>query len=415
MKSIIYVPGIAHGFFKEDSIEVYAHRYLKAIDSTDSNPEKKYSLSSWKMAYGSKDEYVSDVATIVEIGNDGGKTEVCKIYQLEYSDLLTKFTDKKNIIIKLLFVVYFLTSNISTFIKTIISDKTKNYISQNIQYIYIIFIFIIVFAGGILMIPSLILIANENIKKILEILNGESIGANLMAEKNTWAVIFGDILEVISKFFLSLIGFVAIFFPKFQDFVTEFSNRLIGMGNYLRLGNEKLNIIGKLEVLVEAILETDKNERLEVHGYSLGSIIVLDAFFPYGNEPSPRLKENVDTIVTIGCLYDFIAKFFPKYFKDRKNNCSNELKWFNIYSRLDIVSSNFSIDRYSKEASHGIVETGLKPTNIPFEILNPGSLSVMDYLFLVGLKAHTMYWGSESESISCLKDLVLLQKREQTL
>lgn len=263
------------------------------------------------------------------------------------------------------------------------------------------------------MIPSLFLITKENFQKILEISNPANKEANVMVTSNICTSIL-YCLEVISKFSLTLIAFAAIFFPKFQDFITEFSNRLIGMSNYLRLGDEKLNIIGKLEVLVESILETDQNKRLEVHGYSLGSIIVLDAFFPYGNEPSPRLKENVDTVVTIGCLYDFIAKFFPKYFRDRKSYVSNTLNWYNIYSRLDIVSSNFSMDRYSKEASHGIVETGLKPTNIPFEILNPGSLSIMDYLFLIGLKAHTMYWGSESGAISCLKDLILAQKKGGT-
>ena len=158
MKSIVYVPGIAHGFFKEDSIEVYAYRYLKAIDSTEENSGKRYVLSSSKMKYGSRDEYISDVATIAEINPDGNKTDVCKIYQLEYSDLLTKLNDKKNIFVKLIFTFYFLIANIFTFIKILVNNKKKNSFSQSLQYIYVGFIFFIVCMGGIFIIPSLILI-----------------------------------------------------------------------------------------------------------------------------------------------------------------------------------------------------------------------------------------------------------------
>jgi hypothetical protein len=46
--------------------------------------------------------------------------------------------------------------------------------------------------------------------------------------------------------------------------------------------------------------------------------------------------------------------------------------------------------------------------------LRVGNTVSGDYLFLIGLKAHTMYWGSESGAISCLKDLILAQKKGGT-
>ena len=150
-------------------------------------------------------------------------------------------------------------------------------------------------------------------------------------------------------------------------------------------------------------------QHLRFIGYSLGSIILLDSIFPFGNRPSKGVVNNINTIVTIGCLHSFISSFLPNYFSDRKDFDHKLKNWFNIYSKVDAISSNFRRDFKSNESEFGIIKKGILPNNVPFEIINAKSLRFIDYLMFIGIRAHKMYWGNEPDSTNCLKDLIIKQ------
>lgn len=404
MKGIIYVPGLGHGLSNVSSLDNYAYRYANALDLSNEDHTKKYTIYHSKLEYGQNDILQSSYATIVEIDVDGKRSEICKIFELNYLDTLLNSFERSTIVVKSFFTISFLLSNSRKFFGTLFNFKKKNK-RDIIQILYMgtmIFMFCV---GIILLIPSLIPIFVSFFETVSEQFDlGVDISSLIESKSFIW-------LNRISQVIVSVTAILAVFWPNAQDIISNITNRLLGMSGYLNYGTEKFNIIGDLEKLIEKVCEDFDFNKIELHGYSLGSVIVLDTAFPFGNNPSKRVQNNISTIVTIGCPYDFITSFLPSYFENRRNSESNIRHWYNVYSKADVISSNFRTDYKKADAEFGILPQGIKPRNILFELLNTEDLKIGDYIFFIGLRAHSMYWGKNSDSISCLKDLVSLQEQ----
>jgi hypothetical protein len=404
MKTVVYVPGLLHGFLKSESLENYAHRYLRALELTNVKPNSKYVVTYAKMNYGIKNIYASDIAIIKEIKSDGVEQVFCKLYMLDYGDLLMKDGRNKNLFFKFISVVLFLIVSAYEYIKSLSIGKQKASLSHSIQHMYLGSVFILVCLFGVLILPGLYVLLADLINEIPPVINAEILTSDLVANLQGFS-------KLLSEASLFVFTSLSLFFPKIREYITEYSERIIGLRNYIRLGDEKMNIIGKLEVLIDTITEVEQVEKVEVHGYSMGSIIVLDAFFPIGNKPAASLLTRVDTIVTIGCLYGIISKLYPKYFYGRRKYDLNIKNWYNVYSKIDVFASDFNSDQNNIEASGRLVDQKIKPQNIIFEAIDANSITFADYIFMIGLRAHTMYWGSEADSVNCLRDFILVQQK----
>jgi len=147
--------------------------------------------------------------------------------------------------------------------------------------------------------------------------------------------------------------------------------------------------VGHLADLLEHLVESGRYDRIDVVAYSFGSLIALDAFFPPGTPPPPVFSQ-VHTLVTIGCPADFVRLFWPKYYRGRLGPEKLQ-QWFNVYSRLDVLSSNFRNDGEIGEATAEPVPH--KPVNRPYLRGMLGQkLGLFGTLRFMGLAAHAMYW-----------------------
>jgi len=148
--------------------------------------------------------------------------------------------------------------------------------------------------------------------------------------------------------------------------------------------------------------------------YSFGSLITLDVLFPSTQICSERTGQKVKTLITIGCPFDLIRAYWTRYYKDRVV-CSRLQVWYNVYSTLDVLSSNFRDDELSDVATLSITPDGVKPTNIPFDIIPHTAKTIMNFFLLMGFRAHRLYWDEQRNSASCFNNLVLIMKMNNHL
>jgi hypothetical protein len=176
----------------------------------------------------------------------------------------------------------------------------------------------------------------------------------------------------------------------------------IAVSRYLDQGDRRPNLTGELAALLEHLAERDKPyDRVDVVAFSFGSIVALDAFSPEGSEPGPRFSD-IQTLVTIGCPFDFIRAYWPGYFVDRVVAESAPRDWLNVYTPIDILSSNFRDDTEVAQPERGI-PTNAKNGRRPFNIFYRSSkkledMSACEFWAFTGLSSHSIYWGRRRES-----------------
>lgn len=115
-------------------------------------------------------------------------------------------------------------------------------------------------------------------------------------------------------------------------------NLFLMSARYFIAGRGRVKCTGRFNDLLEHVAETNAG-RVDVVGYSMGSLVALDALFPWIGTPAKRCA-LVRTLTTIGCPFDFVRAFWPAYFEGRAAGATG-LRWVNVYSPLDLLGSNF--------------------------------------------------------------------------
>jgi hypothetical protein len=214
---------------------------------------------------------------------------------------------------------------------------------------------------------------------------------------------------------LTALGFVFPSLASVKENISLAATNYLCMIHYLNWGERGHAIGGKLESILEYIVERENVYRnIHIIGYSFGSIVAIDNLFPSGRKPIERFK-RIDTLITIGCPFDLVRTYWPDYFKGRQSLSPDKPKWLNVYSPIDILSSNFAdggnnqkVDEAEQQDIGVEVEDQMrKPENVIFSQGPFQTLGVIDMLRLMGFKAHTMYWGEEFKGeITCFHDIV---------
>ncbi len=404
MKAVIYLPGIGYDYF-DISSELYAYRYKSALDKSGRDKFKKYVTEHSKFNYGKDDRYSSNISSIIEYSDENNdKNVVCKIYEFEYSkDLTTKFNNR-NIFVRSLLLFFALIKKFPKFLQVLFLRKSTLSFIQKAEIVYFGVIFICIALFGILILPSLISYLIELINAALHIwTNGNSKEIRLYVP------------EMLNQMVISLTAVVLVFFPKFNTSISKIATEFICLDYFLNVGEKKLDIIGKLETLIERISENEEYEFIELHGQGFGSVLILDIIYPYGNTPVLRVQDEIKNIVTIGCPYDFIKAYYPHYFENRESHKNIKLNnWYNIYSEIDVFSSNFRYDSKSEPAEISVAKNGILPENLFFNVVNPESVRFWSYMLLLGIRIHKIFWGHEPDSVNCLSNLMEKMNPEQS-
>jgi hypothetical protein len=185
--------------------------------------------------------------------------------------------------------------------------------------------------------------------------------------------------------------------------VVDYLDRSDDKGSQLR---------GQLASLLEHLAERKHHRTVDVLAYSFGSIVAIDALFPYVQEPPPRLA-TIDRLITIACPFDFVRSYWPGYFTKRFSREDAPGRWVNFYAPSDVLASNFRDDSRLEEADERVeVREGQPPPCDPDNVAylidgREEPVSGKDALLLKGLRFHAQYWSSRVASEEAVFDQVV--------
>lgn len=404
MKSIIYLPGLGYSYFNISGHD-YAERYMSSLDKMNPDRTKKYYLEKKEFQYGFENRFSTPVTCIFEYCNSKDESvEVCKIYECFYVDSLTEKFKKRNMLYKLVLILLILFTKIWTLVRAIAQKQFLNG-KKRLQIFYFFTFLCLIAVFAVLMFPAML---TSFMGALNQLFDDDSILLDQILDNMASWVTF-------SYWVTTAMAFLATVVPEFRNFISNIATEFLCIDSYLTMGNSKLDIIGKLESLVERVSEEDDYDGLEVHGYGFGCIVLIDSIFPFGNRPKYRLNSEITNIVTIGCPHDFISTYYPDYFKNRCIPEKMALKqWSNIYSEVDILSSNFRMDNDDHGGHFKLSDKSVSIKNILFDVINVEKLGFWNHLGLIGLKAHQMFWGKGTDSSNCLSLLMENELQQET-
>jgi pimeloyl-ACP methyl ester carboxylesterase len=187
--------------------------------------------------------------------------------------------------------------------------------------------------------------------------------------------------------------------------------------DYLSARTRRSEILGELTRLIDHLDEQNDTQYRHVHllGYSFGSIVAIDALFRRELAVGRKMK-RVNTLVTIGCPFDFVRTYWPTYFNARHAATDVPRRWVNVYCELDVLGSNF---RDGDDASTPSKQRGIEilnreqrrpgdQDNLAFGPSAEEGLSFWEYARFIGFRTHSAYWDLDSENaLSCFEPIVL--------
>jgi hypothetical protein len=412
-EAIIFIAPLGAGFV-DKSMKNIAYRMALALDRNAKTATVKFEIEIKNeplvsKASKGKDEDENQIYSICKKANDE-KMAFIDLYGLDYNKSLIRDYEESNLFIKTLRLFLAIFTNSHRLIPVLLSFNRKNFkaktFSAKLQFVFgvaILCLLIIYVFSLFLAIYNVVFIQFSGLKiKIFSaFLSWKPINVTL------------NMLIKISPVVVLLVSFLELFKPNLKEIFAKSSIEFVSVIDYLSLGIHRDVINGKLADLVEYIVEKQIYQNIHIISYSFGAIVAIDSLFPSGRQPGERFN-NVNTLVTIGCPFDFLRVFWPGYFNKRQGLIDSPKRWLNIYSPVDIFASNFRDDSKNCEAEKTVNLTNLqddvklKPKNIVYSCgLEIEELSFWAWLTLMGIRAHTMYWEPQFESeISCFDILI---------
>ena len=231
--------------------------------------------------------------------------------------------------------------------------------------------------------------------------------------------LFGDARERIHALEAAVlaIGSLGLFRTKgLRDLLDTVASELAAAGRYLSTGQRTKTVQGRLADLLARILEVEpKYDRIHVVAFSFGSIVAIDSVFP--KQVTGRQWERVDSLVTVGCPFDFIRTYWPDYFGTREGVVDKPRKWYNVFAPADILGSDFKDATYEFRSGKPKTTTDVGvqlrdgEMRVP-EVISYGDartltdLGLWSQLTLQGFKAHASYFDEAETAANCISPIV---------
>ena len=431
-EAIIFIPSIGKGW-DDPSIEGVARRMATAIDRQSINEKATTHVEVAEHAYGSG--FKCKMFTIVKREGDTD-SPLIDVYGLDYNDTLVESYVKRNLLMKTVLLAITLIEGFRRLIFRFY--RRGKSVTEKLQLLYGLLI------AGLLIVYLLILIGAvvASYQQLRKPAGTQTMAApapapaeNTAPAKQAQAGVIANIGAGVKSVvmgvwnfikrqkdrfpaiivLLTALGFVLPPQAQIKEKISLAATNYLCLIHYLNWGERSHAIGGKLESLLEYLVEREQGyHRIHVIGYSFGSIVAVDNLFTPGRIPIERFQK-IDTLVTIGCPFDIIRTYWPTYFSGRQSVSSENLKWINVYSPRDILSSNFANGGNSEQVDQsqtegiGVEVDGQirKPQSVSFSPGTSRSLGLLDIFTLTGFRAHSLYWGEEVKGeITCFHEVV---------
>lgn len=391
MKVGLYIPGLGESF-RQESVVKYATRLKNEMDQNAGDASLTFFTKVETDRYQSDEVCQTTKVSIYSRTGDKDKLEYI-LYDFQYSGILTETFKNSTIVNKSWLILMTVLRMFPLMVWRLIKPaEHKNYSFRlRLQSLYAFSIFLLIAILGVLLIPS-------------------AIGVLVKITQLKEVAAFGDLkipawITSLSALILSASACLFALIPQSKSLITSLATEFVCVDYYLRFGERRQILVGRLEQLIEHIAEREKGCKIHFHSYSFGTILSIDALFPYGNDPAGRLKE-VEALITIGCPYEFLSNYYPVYFTGRTELLANSLvHWYNIYSNSDALASNFRHGNTEGDAEYSFLKHHVLPSNIYYELTNMSQFNWLDYMTMYSIKAHQHYWDHYPDGSSCLRRL----------
>jgi len=445
---IIFIPGIGDAEMIDQSIEGVARRIEAAFDTNAANhtAEFNFKIKPLENITGCQKE----VGTVYR--KDGNEqTPIVDIYKFDYRPILVEPYENRSLLVKTLLLIGGIIGGAGRLIlATFARRSAKSYIEKFQLFLALIILALLIFYAIVLcgavyatleksghVYPQAAELLNRARCNVANVFSPKTANCTAPDEpkkataeaspttKSGWWLSYEILLFVFQLIVVGAAVISLLISPKFnmKEIFSNAAVQYLCLIYYLKLGEQRREIIGQLSKLLDQIARKSENDRaagehynrIHLVSFSFGSIIALDAMFPTQSKLRPPFH-LVNTLVTIGCPFDFVRMFYPGYFginRQYESKCPS--RWINIYSPVDVLGSNFRDDAEFGEANVNIRATQTeadsdvpKPENLLFsDGVELQRLSLFSALGLLGLRAHGMYWGAKQQSeINCFDELV---------
>jgi hypothetical protein len=425
--AIIFIPGL---FQRRDMIEhAIARRLARAFDHNAGTGSARFSIEEAKEEEF-KDGHKSRVVTVTRKDGDGPSVPITDVYELNYQDVLTAAYRRRSPALQAIHIAFMLLANLGRLLASFgAKGKTA---AEKLQVVYAGLIFLAIAAYVPILVVGVVATGLEVVRADQTAPAAPTAPADSATPPAAGGAVTGGATDAAATQETGLSGkvlewaqFAIIFFTaiglfnrgSLKDFLSETAAHAIPAMGYLDYDQRKGLVLGQLNELLEHIQEKGTAyRRVHIVGYSFGSVVALDAVFPH-HVPGARLA-TIDSITTIGCPFDFMRTYWPDYFTQRRPIPASALRWINIYSSMDILSSDFK--DYTKRGKNvrnrgiGLAGVGADDSDVaaqadasaaepPLERRPDANLRwgrsqeisllrPLDYFGLVAFRSHGQYW-----------------------
>jgi len=396
MKVGIYLSGLGETFTHETA-ERYAKRFARQWDFFNADEAATYEIYTDKFEYDKQHQLVCNRISIIETSNGISKV-VYKIYEYSYAAILTKKFKSKNALSKSWLLFLGVCGKLPSMLWNMVGHKGASSYDARFrrEALYLFLLFFIVSLGIIILLPSALTV-------LVSIVVQDEWLTKWVAKQAVGIKSIHNILRLITN----LTALLILLMPGFNDSIISLACEFVSASNYLEKGSTKQTIHGQMDMLLEQIVKTEGVDcEVYIHSYSFGTLISLDYLFPFGTEPSERMKRHFKGLITIGNPFDFISIYFPQFFKGRNLKLKDSVNWINVYSLSDALASNFRCRHDCGEAEYSFDEEAPRPINIEYEVANVDMNIVSQFFTLYSLRAHGNYWDKDDDGQSCLRLII---------
>ncbi len=390
MRRAIYLAGLGQEMYPM-SLRDYAQRLSKALDEEDPVASNAYKAEISEMEY-SQEGLSVDVVTISKSSEQDEKI-VYKLYNFDYAQFLTSNYSDANILKRFLVLCLVLLARFPSLMKSFFDFNFHIKKRSKIQASYFLIIYAVLGMYLLFLIPSVLSVLNGMMDQ-----SGDTVN-------NSWFGEFLNWIEPVASGIVTSFAVTMMLSPASKTIFAKTAIEYLGANQYLSTGEQRQKIQGKLSKLIEEIIEKEGEDiKIELHGYSFGSVIAFDALFPKESPPSTRIKNCITSFCTIGFPLDYIEIYWDNYFSNRVYDGLSLVDWKNIWSETDVLSSSLDNDKTKKLSlikDEQFWET-LSFREYSYNIFDSNSVGYLELFMFYGIRAHSMYWDRHSDSKSCL-------------
>jgi len=395
--AIIFLPGL--GGIVDQNPENIARRLADAFDRKARKGQATFTVGRSREYSDQRSAVKKEQVYTIYRQDNAQERPILDLHSFGYIDVLTQEYRERNLLWKLFHVFLSIILNTPRIFLSLSPHRQQLRTREKLQFLFSLFILTL---AGIYLIILIVAI-------ITTILQVPQV-AQLVGSTSTDRSAVQQFLTLPSQVIVILFAVVELFYPQLKQRYSEAAVEYISSIQYINSGLRKQTIAGQFAELLEDIVESDLYRNIHIIGFSFGTIVALDNFFPVKGEPGPR-HQDINTLVTIGCPYDLISLYWPKYFEQRHALPNVPQRWLNVYAPIDIMGSSFRDDNKAEEPNRPIQvvkDSQLEPLpdkNIIYGAESPASF--WSSLVLIGLRAHAAYWEAKYEHEQSVFSLIV--------